>query len=341
MQEELPSASQKERDRLFAVIATCPTYPDRELAYLAEPLSLLRIAATPEAETEDSLVQHHRRFAWMKGPVGIPYSEYTIQDYRERVLFLRSQNPSGHIKQILKERDERERACASVLHTLQSNSLQQLCHVLRVFIFLRTYTTEASDHLFFAARKTLFAEIAKRLAISVEDLLMLDHKEIIEALQKENFPHNVASERKESFAIIWKDGAVFQRFGKSARQLQERARTHKNTRTETPGSSLTGYGASPGRHRGVARIVRGELDFSRVDTGDVLVATMTTPDLTAAIERAGAIVTDEGGVTCHAAIISRERGVPCVVGTTLATSLFHDGDMLEVDGDHGTVSAVV
>ena len=74
--------------------------------------------------------------------------------------------------------------------------------------------------------------------------------------------------------------------------------------------------------------------------GEILVAIMTTPDFTPALKKAAAIVTDEGGVTCHAAIISRELGIPCVVGTRIATRTFKNGDILEVDANHGIVRKI-
>ena len=74
--------------------------------------------------------------------------------------------------------------------------------------------------------------------------------------------------------------------------------------------------------------------------GEILVTHMTTPDFVPAMRRAAAIVTDEGGVTCHAAIIARELKKPCVVGTKHATQIFKDGDMVEVDANAGIVRKV-
>ena len=71
--------------------------------------------------------------------------------------------------------------------------------------------------------------------------------------------------------------------------------------------------------------------------GDVLVTTMTSPDFISLMKKASAIVTDQGGITCHAAIISRELQIPCVVGTQFATQTFKDGDILEVNANHGLV----
>jgi pyruvate, water dikinase len=100
---------------------------------------------------------------------------------------------------------------------------------------------------------------------------------------------------------------------------------------------VRGFGASPGVAAGVARLLRGAEQMERLKPGEVLLTTMTTPDMVPAMSRAAAIVTDEGGMTCHAAIVSRELGVPCVVGTREATSKIADGSEVTVDGKTGSV----
>jgi len=100
---------------------------------------------------------------------------------------------------------------------------------------------------------------------------------------------------------------------------------------------LRGFGASPGVAGGVARILHGPAEMEKLKPGEILVTSMTTPDMVPAMTRAAAIVTDEGGMTCHAAIVSRELGVPCVVGTREATKLIADGSEVTVDGKTGTV----
>ena len=100
---------------------------------------------------------------------------------------------------------------------------------------------------------------------------------------------------------------------------------------------LEGSPASPGVAAGEVRIVVSPEEIDRVQAGDVLVAEMTTPDFVPAMKRAAAIVTDRGGRTCHAAIVSREMGVPCVVGTGEATHTISDGQLVTVDGSRGRV----
>lgn len=100
---------------------------------------------------------------------------------------------------------------------------------------------------------------------------------------------------------------------------------------------LEGQGASPGIASGRVVIVRDVRDTSTIKDGDILVTKMTNPDMVPAMRRVKAIVTDEGGMTCHAAIVSRELGTPAVVGTKKATKILQDGQVITVDGEKGTI----
>ena len=101
---------------------------------------------------------------------------------------------------------------------------------------------------------------------------------------------------------------------------------------------LKGVGASPGIVSGAARIVRKLDGLDKVGEGDIIVTEMTTPDMVPAMKRAAGIVTDEGGMTSHAAIVSRELGVPAVVGTGTGSKVLGDGQLVTIDGDRGTIS---
>ena len=100
---------------------------------------------------------------------------------------------------------------------------------------------------------------------------------------------------------------------------------------------IRGLGASPGRGSGEVRVLQSPDKDEGFESGDVLVATMTTPDWVPLMMKASAIVTDGGGVTCHAAIVSREMGLPCIVGTRNATKVLQDKMLVTVDGTHGIV----
>ena len=107
--------------------------------------------------------------------------------------------------------------------------------------------------------------------------------------------------------------------------------------TETNAVLARGLAAAPGMASGRVRVLQTPDEGGRLLEGEILVAQMTNPDWLPTIRRAAALVTDTGGMTCHAAIVARELGVPCVVGTRTATRDLHDGTTATVDGAHGRV----
>ena len=107
---------------------------------------------------------------------------------------------------------------------------------------------------------------------------------------------------------------------------------------KAPGASIRGIGVSSGSYTGMARVLRSSTDLDRIRKGDVLVAPFTSPALTLVLPLLGAIVTDRGGALSHAAIVTREYGIPGVVGTRDATKRIEDGATVRVDGDSGEVT---
>jgi len=100
---------------------------------------------------------------------------------------------------------------------------------------------------------------------------------------------------------------------------------------------LTGLAASPGIASGKIKIIKDLSDLDKITKGDVLVTEMTNPDMVVTMQKSAAIVTDEGGLTAHAAIVSREMGIPCVVGTQEATTKLKEGEIITVNGSTGKI----
>ena len=98
--------------------------------------------------------------------------------------------------------------------------------------------------------------------------------------------------------------------------------------------------ANPGKTKGTAKIVIKLEDMAKMNNGDILVAGMTRPEHLPAMKKAGAIITNDGGITCHAAIVARELNIPCIIGTRIASHVLKDGDMVEVDANQGIVKII-
>ncbi|OGI30148.1 MAG: hypothetical protein A3G09_01040 [Candidatus Moranbacteria bacterium RIFCSPLOWO2_12_FULL_48_12] len=100
---------------------------------------------------------------------------------------------------------------------------------------------------------------------------------------------------------------------------------------------LQGQIAMKGLARGKVRVLKNKSQIPELQAGEILVTAMTTPDYLPAMKKATAFITDEGGITCHAAIVARELGKPCIIGTKVATQVLKDGDMVEVDAERGII----
>ncbi len=114
----------------------------------------------------------------------------------------------------------------------------------------------------------------------------------------------------------------------------EKARVHDKINLDPV---LEGLGASPGIGKGVVKIVEDVSDLSKIKEGDILVTVMTNPDYVVSMQKASAIVTDEGGMTSHASIVGREMGIPVVVGTVSSTKDLKEGEIVTVDGTNGKI----
>jgi len=148
----------------------------------------------------------------------------------------------------------------------------------------------------------------------------------IEALYK--FPQDVEWAKE--------DGKLFVVQTRPVTTIKEKSSIKVTPEIQAP-VLLSGAAASPGTGTGPATIIEDASDIDKVGKGDVLVAPITTPDFVPAMKRAVAIITERGGSTSHAAIVSRELGVPCVVGAEQATTVLTDGQLVTVDGSRGKV----
>ena len=141
--------------------------------------------------------------------------------------------------------------------------------------------------------------------------------------------------RKKSFVVI---GEEFAEQTTIREYLAKHPEYHFHIEIPPADSStLIGQVGNKGYAKGIVRIMKRKEQISEAQDGDIIVSIMTTPDFVPAMQKAAAIITDEGGITCHAAIVARELNKPCVIGTKFATEILKDGDEVEVDADNGIV----
>jgi phosphohistidine swiveling domain-containing protein len=192
------------------------------------------------------------------------------------------------------------------------------------------------------ALQRLLDEIARRLSFSRTAVRYMLPPEVKTALLNEKLPPDFTNERFErrEFNVIYHVAGKRRTLYEGADVERVLEREGFSVRKDVGVVEVKGLCACAGTAVGPAKIVKSAAELAKLEPGDVLVAYQTTPDFVRTMKRAAAIVTNEGGITCHAAIVSRELGVPCVIGTKIATSVFKDGDVLQVKASHGIVRKV-
>ena len=167
-----------------------------------------------------------------------------------------------------------------------------------------------------------------------EHMHLLDYLTIEEIQTRKFPPSNVIADRQRGYFYF--RGELLTEI--SAKQLEKKySLILPSEAGKEDATFIKGRIAHPGIVNGRVRILLAGEDHAQLEQDEILVTYMTTPDFMPAMHRAKAFITDEGGITCHAAIVAREMKKPCIIGTKVATSVLKDGDMIEVDADKGVI----
>lgn len=209
----------------------------------------------------------------------------------------------------------------------------RLFQFARNTVMLKAKRKDAMFKSFYAVERPL-AEIAKRTGLTLAQVRFLLPEELPQAFTYGSKLAQKLDGRAEYCLILQTPQGLKLMEGLEAREFSKRIKTHEATGNET---ELHGQCACTGEATGAVRIVNLPGDLTKMRAGDVLVSVATTPNIVTAMRKASAIVSDLGGMTSHAAIVSRELGVPCVVGCRIATKTLKDGDTVHVDATNGMV----
>lgn len=210
--------------------------------------------------------------------------------------------------------------------------------IMALATYWRTHCAEVVAKVVFGSRGVL-EQIAKMQNVSYDDFVYLLPDEMIEISEGEKLEKaaEIINERKKGFGYVILDGKGNIITGKILTDLID-------VLVEKPKDDIqefSGKVASKGEIvTARAKVILEPKDFEKLEPGDVLVAAETTPDFVPIMKRASAIITDRGGITSHAAIVSRELKKPCIIGTKIGTQVLKDGDMVEVDTDSGVVRKI-
>lgn len=285
------------------------------------------------ADTREKFKSLARNYGWFH----MEYSQapWSMQDYIDYVwersenvsLLSQLKDPNSSHARIIKRQKE---LLASIKGQLY---FKKLVKFFQEFSFIlddsKVYTVKA----IYRARP-LFEEAGRRMGLNWNELLYFTLPEIIDLLEK----NRKADKRKMIFrqkfrSVLLKDGKITTYEGAAVKKIKNLYLFEdKNDST-----SIKGIIAYPGLVRGKATVINSIKDKTKFKIGDILVTHDGTAELTYFLREASAIVTNEGGMICHAAIVAREMKTPCIVGTRNATKMIKDGDIIEVDANQGKV----
>ncbi len=211
-----------------------------------------------------------------------------------------------------------------------------LCETLSWLTFFYEFGERAGSHAYNALLKKLRA-YSKNLH-EYRSLFWYDPESLFLYISTgKKLSETEISKRKEMYILRIGEGRVRVITGAKARKI---FREELSEKTNANVESVSGMPASPGMAVGKAKIIITREQQKKMRKGDILISTMTTPRLMPAVRKAAAIITDEGGMTAHAAIVARELKIPCIVGTKIATGVFRDGDLVELDAHTGTARRI-
>jgi phosphohistidine swiveling domain-containing protein len=220
------------------------------------------------------------------------------------------------------------------LGTPLTPKLKRLIRILEQMTFWKNERLDVLS-LADARMEPLYQAAAGSIDIPIGQLFNMTSGEIEGSLTRGRLTvsRKVLAERGVAYCLVLHNGEI---------DFYEPSNTNETeiSTLDQKSTVLQGIGASTGTARGKVRILLSTEACAQLKTGEVLVTTMTRPEMGAALDRAAAFVTDEGGLLCHAAIISREMKKPCVIATAKASKILKTGELVEVDGAKGTVKII-
>ncbi|MFQ5621070.1 MAG: PEP-utilizing enzyme [Candidatus Nanoarchaeia archaeon] len=298
------------------------TQPKYESSIAKERRELLLIAKNKEF---GKLEKHAEDYGWMAN-FNFLEKAYTAEDYRKEIAKIG--NIDEELQKLDKQKAAREKRYNETVEVLNDPRVEAIAESIREFVNIKLENWEGVS---IAGNNVvgLWEEIGKRIGLTLHEFYSLPEDEIVELLERRKTKDDVDLRVKKSGIRIG-DGVNLLSDDETKKY---KAVLEKKVDVE----EFKGLVVHTGKCEGVVKKIMTAKELDKMEEGDVLVCPMTNPDYMPAIKKAKAIVTDEGGVLCHAAIVSREFEIPCIVGTKIATKALDDGDKVEVDAEAGVV----
>jgi phosphohistidine swiveling domain-containing protein len=290
-------------------------------------------------DIKDALDKHEQDYFWSKNNyvhANILDKKHFMKEIKE--IFETNFSIRGEIKKITDTPKLNKNLKKRLIERLDvPQHLRNLIKILEDFTKWQD-DRKKSTYWYIHFGSVLIEEIGKRLNIELHEMKYLTPAEV---KMLENMSEQEIQDFREELQKRIKDSAFVDINYECVMVIDEELKQLKKAVLETEDYSkiqeFKGLCANTGYAKGKVRIIKSATEAHLVEPGEILVAIMTRPDYVAGMKKAAAIVTEEGGVTCHAAIVSRELDIPCIIGTKIATKALKDGMRIEVDATSGVV----
>ena len=285
------------------------------------------------------IVRHAKRYNYITyvyegPPLEIPDFILMIKEF-----IVRDKNPDKKIKEILQSEKDLMKKRADYQNKLKPSAYyKKLIKLAQEISFVKFYRREQQSHAY-CLLEGLLREISRRLNISVKQLRFLTSEEL-EAYLVHGHEVNIEkiNKRMKLCVLACENGGKIKLL--EAKAAQKFIKNIEVEKIDYDVKELKGQTACIGKVKGRVKIINLPEDMEKIKDGEILASFATNPNLMPAIRKASAIITDEGGLTSHAAIVSRELNIPCIVGLKIITKILHDGDLVEVDANQGIVKII-
>ena len=286
-------------------------------------------------ELKKKLEDHEQEYRWL--PCTYENKAYDLTNFVSALSSIVKGNPSRELEEIkTKEKKNWENKLIVKKKLRLNREEERLFDTASEMIFFKADRKDIFFQSYYEVRR-LIEEIGRRIGLRAKDTMYLLPEEVKTSLLENKFNNKEIQQRRKDCVIYCDNGPIKIISGKEARAYIKKYAEEEFIPNV---SELKGSCANTGYAKGRAKLILAPKDMIKMNEGDILIANATNPDIVPAMKKASAIVTNSGGITCHAAIVSRELGKPAVIGTKIATEVIKDNDLVEVDADKGIVRII-
>lgn len=288
---------------------------------------------------------HCKKYCWLSFDYDGPVRDKNYFLRKAKELINLGRDPRQMIAKIFKEKEvikNKQEQFIKELSLLKDKKFNYLFRLARELMYLKDYRKDILFKSYYHMNK-LINEIGRRLSLSATQIKHILPREMKSVLLDKKYNINEINERIKYSVLLYEEapagkypkGAIKIFTGRMAKQIVKQK--VKIEKYDANIKEIRGQSAYPGTARGKVKLIFSTNDMRKMNQGDILVSPSTNPNLLPAMKKAAAIITDKGGITCHAAIVSRELRIPCIIGTEIATKILKDGQAVKVDATKGVV----